>query len=320
MLLGLWLSIAKIVLPIIKSIHNLFTEPHLQHKKNKIILITSISFAILFATIFIIPIPVYTVSEGMIWLPESSLVRSETNGFITKIISKPNTMVNKNQTLIMLSNIEIDSKVKLLKENLIELKNKYYKEIQNDRLASNITKQEMQALQAELDLAIKRLNHLKITSSEQGTFILPNATDLIAQYVSRGQILGYISNNKALVRASVSQSDISLLRKHIQSIEMRTSNKLNKSILVKINKITPKASNNLPHALFSIEGGGKLNIDPQTNKTLEKIFLVEIKLPDNFKTIFIGQRTFLRFNHGKASLAKQFYRSIRQLLLRRLNV
>jgi len=37
-------------------------------------------------------------------------------------------------------------------------------------------------------------------------------------------------------------------------------------------------------------------------------------------SILIGARTYVRFDHGGQPLAKQWYRSLRQLFLRQFNV
>jgi len=46
---------------------------------------------------------------------------------------------------------------------------------------------------------------------------------------------------------------------------------------------------------------------------------VDLALPEHFKTRGIGERAYVRFEHGAEPLAVQWFRSIRQLLLSRLS-
>jgi putative peptide zinc metalloprotease protein len=54
--------------------------------------------------------------------------------------------------------------------------------------------------------------------------------------------------------------------------------------------------------------------------TLEKFFLVDVEFTPLDPNILIGTRTYVRFDHGGKTLAKQWYRSLRQLFLRQFNV
>ena len=48
--------------------------------------------------------------------------------------------------------------------------------------------------------------------------------------------------------------------------------------------------------------------------------LVDISLPEKVKNTHIGQRVYIRFEHGTMPLAGQWYRSLRQLFLRNFYV
>jgi putative peptide zinc metalloprotease protein len=50
------------------------------------------------------------------------------------------------------------------------------------------------------------------------------------------------------------------------------------------------------------------------------VFELELALPSDVATGFLGQRVHVRFDHGYKPLGLQLYRALRQLLLRRLSV
>ena len=79
----------------------------------------------------------------------------------------------------------------------------------------------------------------------------------------------------------------------------------------------------LPSAILSNAGGGSIAIDPSDQEGLrpiEKQFQFDIEPVGPVENVFIGGRVYVRFNHGFEPLAFQWYRSLRQLFLRRFNV
>jgi len=55
-------------------------------------------------------------------------------------------------------------------------------------------------------------------------------------------------------------------------------------------------------------------------KAFQKIFLFDIELPEHVRLYNVGSRVYVRFDHGWEPLVWRWYRSARQLFLRRFNV
>jgi putative peptide zinc metalloprotease protein len=53
---------------------------------------------------------------------------------------------------------------------------------------------------------------------------------------------------------------------------------------------------------------------------LESLFQLDLSLPEEVKDPHIGGRVYVRFEHGSMPLAMQWYRSLRQLFLRKFYV
>jgi putative peptide zinc metalloprotease protein len=53
---------------------------------------------------------------------------------------------------------------------------------------------------------------------------------------------------------------------------------------------------------------------------LERVFQVELALPPDVRSPYLGARVFVRFDHGFEPVGVQLYRSLRRLLLRRFDV
>jgi len=90
---------------------------------------------------------------------------------------------------------------------------------------------------------------------------------------------------------------------------------------VNISREIPAATYKLPSKALAQQGGGKIQTDPfdaDGIKTKDQYFQFEIALPEDVKTSRIGQRVFVKFKHGKETLALQWYRSLEELFLNEL--
>ena len=77
----------------------------------------------------------------------------------------------------------------------------------------------------------------------------------------------------------------------------------------------------MPSRVLGVAGGGAIAVqkDEDGVTAIEKVFKVELALPANNQTSGVGERAYVRFDHGSEPLAQQWFRSIRQLLLSRLS-
>ena len=79
----------------------------------------------------------------------------------------------------------------------------------------------------------------------------------------------------------------------------------------------------LPTAALGVAGGGIFAISPSDKNgrtTLERVFEIEVNLPPEAHTEYLGSRMYVRFDHGYEPLGMQAWRSLRQLFLRRFGV
>jgi putative peptide zinc metalloprotease protein len=88
-------------------------------------------------------------------------------------------------------------------------------------------------------------------------------------------------------------------------------------------RIVPAADYNLPSAALGTGCGGIIPVDPtdpERLRAMNTIFQVDISLPKIVKNAHIGGRVYVRFDHGTMPLGMQWYRSLRQLFIRKFYV
>ena len=184
---------------------------------------------------------------------------------------------------------------------------------------------EIAALDADLDRALDRADALVVRSPRDGIFIVPNEHDLKGRYMRKGQLIAYViePDDDLTARVVVSQDDIGLVRERARGVEVMAAQWGAQGIATEVLREVPSGTHLLPTPALGTVGGGSFAVgprDPNGQRTLERIFEFEIRLPPLARTGYLGQRVFARFDLGYEPLGIQFYRSLRQLFLRVFSV
>ena len=319
-----WAVVSMILWPATKGIKFLFSSPRLGRKRARAILASSIALACIVAIVSFVPVPLSTRAEGVIWIPEQCFVRAGTEGFIDRLIATPGSKVRQGDSLIECSEPFLPARIRVLESKVRELKALYDTQILSDRVQAAITSEEMKSVAGELDDVRKRASELMIHSSAEGTFLSPMAQDLPGRFVKRGELLGYVLDRSAITaRVVVQQPDVDFVRQRTSKVKIRFPEKLVETIPAVVKREVPAATDQLPSRTLSQQGGGQIAIDPRDMmgvKAFQKIFLFDIELPEQIGLYNVGGRVYVRFDHGWEPLIWRWYRSARQLFLRRFNV
>ncbi len=323
-LIAVWALYSQIFFPSIRNIYTFYNSPGGRRHRTRFItaLLTIGTAAAIF--LFIVPVPLRTQVEGVVSLPEYSRVRTGTDCFITEILVQNNTMVQSGDPLIRCEDPFLEAEVQVLEANLVESQARYNAEPLQSRVQREILKEEIASVNADLTRARERIHELIIRSPNRGSFVLPQAHNLPGRFVQHGTLLGYIMGiSESNVVVAVSQSDISLVRERTKNIKLRLAGQIDKPFTSTVNREIPAASDYLPSPVLGTKGGGVIPInpaDPKGLQTLVKMFQFEIRLPPQNYPIRVGERAYALFDHGYEPLARQWYRSLRKLFLRRFHV
>ncbi len=323
-MMGGWAVISMFIVPGAKGIRFLISSPRLGRKRARAILASSFILAGIVAIVLFVPVPLSTLAEGVIWVPEQSFVRAGTDGFVNRIVATPGNQVKPGESLIECSDPFLPANIRVLESRLRELKALYETQILSDRVKAAITNEEMKHVNGQLEDARRRADDLTIRSSTGGIFLMPMAQDLPGRFVRRGELLGYVLDRSTIsARVVVSQSDVDFVRQQTVGVKIRFPEKISKTIPAVIRRELPAATDQLPSRVLSQQGGGEIAIDPRDTegvKAFQKLFLFDIELPDLGGLYNVGGRVHVRFDHGQEPLIWRWYRSIRQLFLRRFSV
>jgi len=110
-------------------------------------------------------------------------------------------------------------------------------------------------------------------------------------------------------------------------LRRRAADRIDREVPARVSREVPQASQNLPSAALTFEGGGEIAANPGANSgqpgqlsAFESWFQFDIQVDRREDELGLGERVHARFYHGTEPLGAQLYRSLRQTFLSRFNV
>ena len=324
-LLATWAIVTQVIIPSGKSLKFLFSSPKLKNNRRRAIFTMTGIIAGVLALLFIIPVPLWTRTQGVIWPPEQSQLRAGADGFIEEILAEEGAYIEPGEPLVRSSDPFLAARVDLLEGLQRELQLQLTQAQTVDRVQVALLREELGAVTGDLTRAREQRDALTIKSERSGLFIAPLRQDMPGRFVRKGETVAYVVDpaDHLTIRAAVSQDNIGLLRDRIRRVNVLLTDWSGESFEVELKRAVPGGTKRLPTPALGTGGGGIFAIDPRDPsgvETLERVFEFELRLPPDAPAEFLGNRVYVRFDHGWEPLGFQAWRSLRQLLLRQFNV
>jgi putative peptide zinc metalloprotease protein len=321
---AIWGLFTGIALPIGKALWQVFAGPRLQRNRARAVITTCGFILVASIALFSIPAPLYTATEGVVWLPESANVRAGTSGFVRRLLTEPGRVVPVGEALVESQDPTLATEIEILQARVAELETRLTSERFKDRVQAQITTTELGYAQAELATAATRVERLVARSRGAGVFAVINPQDLPGRFVKEGQLIGYVlPEGSRIVRATIGQDNIDLVRNRLRRVFVKLAERIDENLPARIVREVPGGRDDLPSKALGGPGGGALAVDPRDQrgtKTLQRVFQVDIELPsDAASAAVFGSRAYVRFDHQWEPIGQQIWRRARQLVLSRLH-
>jgi len=324
-LLATWAIITQVIIPVSKTLKFLLSSPKLRTNRRRALTVSAGMVTGVLMLLFVIPLPLSTKTQGVIWPPEQSQLRAGADGFIDEVLAVDGQRVSPGEALVRTKDPFLDARVDLLESHERELRLQLTLAQTIDQVQVALIREELAAVAGDLQRAREQAEALTVRSTREGLFVMPMRQDLPGRFMSKGQILGYVINpsDHLTVRAVVSQDDIGLLRERIWRVNVLQTTREGRQYEAELSRAVPGGTQKLLTAALGTAGGGAFAVDPRDPnglETLERVFEFELILPSDAPTGFLGNRVYVRFDHGFEPIGLQLYRSLRQLLLRQFSV
>jgi putative peptide zinc metalloprotease protein len=322
--LAIWGAITMFVLPVAKGLKYVLSNGEIQRQRQRAMLVTFGGLALFLLFAFVVPMPLRTHAEGVVWVPENAEVRARGNGFVERLMVSPDALVKEGDVLLVTRDPALDADAVQRSERVRQLEVQYASQMFEERLQAAVVAEDLARERVGLARTEERLGDLLLTAGVSGRFRLPRADDLPDRYVKKGELLGYVlAAPPRVVRAVVSQDDIALVRNHLAGVEVKIADRLAETWTARLIREVPGGQDQLPSKALSLEGGGIHGTDPRDPdglRSLERLFQFDLELPEGVGELQLGTRVHVRFRHEPEPLASQWGRRLRQLFLSRFHV
>jgi putative peptide zinc metalloprotease protein len=276
----------------------------------------------------VVPVPHRTLVQGIWWPPEDALLRTQVDGFVSAVHVQQGQTVQPGEPLLTLHLPSLDADLARLAAREQALTSEHWQAVQDDPPRAVQIEQELLALRAEQARARAQGVERVVVARVAGQVAWPQASDLPGRWLPRGTLVGHlVTDQPARVQVAIPHDRLADIARAAPDVEVRRALAGAPPLSARWDGRWSGGGAALPSPALAERHGGAIPTDPQDHgdlKPLQAVALADVWLPTaggadgRPGTERIGERVWVRFDHGSLPLAQQAWQSLRQLLLRQL--
>jgi putative peptide zinc metalloprotease protein len=315
-----------VLAPLWKFLKYLLTSQELTRVRPWAITTTLLFFGVVGYLIGSIEVSNNLRSEGVIEPRDMQIVFSKEPGFVETLLPSGTSVTRGEDVLLRCSNPELLAQLRQLQARREELEITRRAARFEEEAAAQIYAQKIQAIDQQIRRVEDRLDDLEVRSTLDGVWITPNKENITGTYLQPGRSLGTVARLENLhIRAVVGQPIVAALeeadRDHVQ---IRVKGRPDLETVGSIVNILPAGKKELFSQALAFQSGGSVETDtsnPQQPQAAENYFEVRVRpRGDTPFPLRSGQRVVIRFVLPSEPLALQWYRRIRQVVMKRFRL
>ena len=338
-MIGLILAAAAIVTwvvaPLVKFFHYLLTHEELLRVRSRAIGATAAFFAVLFVLIGMIPFPDRDRAEGVVEPVKMQYIHVEADsGFVQEVLPTGTKVAQGEPLLVKSINVQLESEHQKMAAELALL-HAQRRQARTEQVALvEPLSNQIQATEKRLARVEEQLQMLEVRPPHSGIWISPDYEQLKGAYVQRGQQLGAVASLEDMNIYITADQNLGprigadILAQKSVSVELRVKSRPDLFFTGEIQSVSVAGQRQLRSAASGIGGGGGIQVemdDPSGKKAVEPFF--EVRIVPEVETdeavmwsLLSGQRVVARFEMESKPLAEQWWRALRQLIMRRFQI
>jgi putative peptide zinc metalloprotease protein len=271
-----------------------------------------------------VPVPDRSRAEGVVWLPEQSIVRAGTPGFFRSFAAAPGSTVAPGDLLAVSVDPQLDAQLRTQQARVDELEARYAADFVDDRAAAQIVREQLAHEQKTLARLLERARGLQVHAGAAGRFEVAQPADWPGSHVKKGAVIGWVMGDQApVVRVVLDQATVDLVASSTREVELRLAGATERALPGRVLRQVPGGRDEVPSQALTAQGGGRLAADPrdpQGRRTLERVFEIDVAFEGDAPPVAYGQRVHVRFDHPPTPLAEQGWRALRRIFLRQFEL
>lgn len=320
LVIGCWLVFFQLLWPAFKALNYLARDNQLASTRKRAWSVTAASAALVIIALIVVPVPMSTSAEAVLWLPDEARVKAESSGEVIELLVADGAIVEQGQALVRLHNPTLATNLAVEQAHLREFEARYQQALSDDRAQAQLFEQDIHSIKAEIALLQTRVTNLIVRSPSSGIFRITRQHYLPGSFLQQGDEVALIEKPDAvLVRAALLQDEVGLVRQATTEVNIKFASNSARTIAADMRQDIPVATQALPSPILGAQGGGRIAIDASDasgTRVQEKVFLLDLTLRDFMQSGHYGERALVKFQHPAEPLATQWYRALQQVFIR----
>ena len=322
LMMGALVAMTMVVKPLAGLWRFLTTAPQTAHMRGRGMAVAGGVVAAVLIAICLVPIPFATRAQGVVWLPEQARIRAATDGFVVEMLARDGQKVQLGDPILVLRDPDLMADQQRVRAIIDRLDVEHTRAMGVNAVEAKSIAEESAAKRVELAQLDKRVESLRVVSTDEGTLVMPRAQDLPGSYIAKGTVLAHVLRPELIrIKVAVPQEDAGLIRADTRDVRVKLAELPDSDLQARLTGEVPAATVRLPTAALGDHGGGSIVTDPSDKDgltTLEPLFLFDLQL--DAKTLErVGGKVSVRFDHGARPIAAQWQRRAQQLFLKQFN-
>jgi len=316
------------VVPAYQVVKYLALDPELHRKRKRAISFSVAMAAVAALLIFQIRFPVHIEFTGIVQpddpvnaagVAQSGDLKSAGKGWVVKVLARDGDIVKAGQPILQLDDAEVRQDLAYYKSKVQETDDMIRQARVKDQSELIEDTAELQVYQDQLKDAQRRESEMTIRAPFQGWLVAPNLHELASGYIAPGQEIGRVEVlDKLVVRGDIDQTDYQLIQ-NLQGVkvEIRLAGLLGKSIPGGAVTLPVATVDELADPSLGSRGGGEQQVDPRDPNGLraqQGAFEARVKLDNQGRVYYPGQRAYVRLTLDARTLAWQWTNRFFQLI------
>lgn len=324
--IGVYLLITWLLVPVIKGVTYLATNPGIARVRGRAIQVTLVSALLVTGFLTLVPFPLRFKSPGVLKAKEYQNITNATAGVVASVHVESGKKVKKGDTLFILHNRELQFRRQEAVNAIKESEANYRKALFSFQEALNPLSVKRRVLWENLDHIDSQLTNLTIRAPFDGVWYSPDAELYLSRWIPRGTQIGQLINEeKYFFISAVPQKEIGqLFSLQVTKSRIRLKGQAHSELSIDTMIIIPMELNRLPSSALGLMGGGDIMVkggDTSGVTTAEPFYEVRVGVVPSEGVAFLHGRTgSILYSLGEQPLFGQLIRKIRQLIQKNYKV
>lgn len=318
---------AWIFVPLGKFLRYLATSGELARVRLRAVGSTVACAAIVIGCVGLIPAPDRARVEGVVEPTDMAVIYMNADGFVEDYLPSGAAVTPDGAPLLVAANPALNAQREELAAERVRLLARQRLAQEKDEIsAAQILGEQIQALDEQIGRVDGQIAALTVRAPIAGTWVSPDIEKMRGAYLRRGEKVGLVAGlDRVIIRATAGQQEAATLIEEAQSgVEIRVKDQPDLQLGGTVEKILPAGQEQLPSAALGYAAGGSVAIspaDPRGMKAAERFFEIRVAPAGNADVrLLSGQRVIVRFARRDKPLLAQWWRSLLQLIQKRLHI